>query len=468
MCASIQGHGETEMKGKDEGIDGDGDTLEGKRINQEKNGNFRRSLRNIFKWKNYRIYVITYCLFAAFSVLNSFLNLYLRDIGWSFVALGVVMSITSIVAVVARFLGGYIGDIVNRKKLAVVAALMFSAHYLCLGLSTEFIIIFSSLMIYAVTDLAKAGSTAYIMDNIPEDDSGLGLSLFTMLKAVGVVTLLILPVLVSEFGFGNSMRWLFIAGGVGLFISAIVRAKYLESSPQQSQNREETILSKLMADTKSAARLVFTTFPAILIIAVLDAFSDSLFRFGALIYTNEWLGVSIEGISIMLIVQLLVSVPLLLKIGRMADFSLRKATIGVYSLMPISVTLLIVASVVPFWAPVEFISSVSNFIPIVQIIFSTPFLAIVLKYVSDALWALIFLTIVQKMMPREHTSIIIGVFWGIVYLCYSIAPLIGGLLFECFSPIAAFVTVMILNIGILVSITRNGTLIQAEHDRKAE
>ncbi|MBS3794078.1 MAG: MFS transporter [Candidatus Thorarchaeota archaeon] len=454
MCAYAQGQ---EEKVAEEG-DNWRDAVD--KENQEDTEGIRESLRNIFQWKNYRIYLATYTLFSAFGILSRFTNLYLREIGWSFILLGIVITITSTVATLSRFIGGYIGDIMDRKNLAVIAAAMLSVYYLLIGISTEFIVILVGLLIYSLADLARGGSSAYIMDNMPEDNSGLALSLFTALQVVGVGTLIVLSFLVSEFGFGNSMRGLFAAAGIGLFISAVVRAKYLESSGHKQTSEHGSFIKGFIKDNKRAAKLVVITLPAVLVITVLDSFSDSLFNFGALIYTNEWLGVSIQGISIMLIVQLLVSVPLLLKMGQVADRSLKKAAIGVYSLMPISVLLLLLSAVIPYWAPMNFISSVSSILPVFEVVFSTPFLAIVLKYVSDAVWGLMLMTIIQKLMPREDTSKVLGVFWTIVYISNSLGPLLGSVLFTYLHPAILFILVLVLNIGILASITRNGLFVK--------
>lgn len=462
----------TYLKGQEKKVDEEGQDRAGVargeiQENSDDEIGIRQSLHNIFQWKNYRVYLATYALFSVFGVLHNFTNLYLREIGWSFVLLGTIVTITSSVASTSRFLGGYIGDVTNRKNLAVVAALMLSIYYLLLGVSTEFGIILFGLLIYSSSSIAKGGSSAFIMENIPEDNSGLALSLFTALQACGVVILVALAMLVPQYGFGNSMRWLFTVAGIGLLISAIVRAKFLEGSGHKRRDEEESFLGGFIKDNKHAAKLVVTTLPAVLIIAVLDSISDALFSFGALIYTNEWLGVSIQGISIMLIVQLLVSVPLLLKIGQVADQSLRRAAIGVYSLMPISVALLLLAAVFPYWAPMSIITSVSSIIPVFEVLFSTPFLAVVLKYVSDAVWGLMLVTIIQKLMPRQDTSKVLGVFWTIVYISRSIGPFIGGLLFTYVHPIALFLLVLVLNIGILASIARNGLFVHGDDDTEA-
>ncbi|MFX1484456.1 MAG: hypothetical protein ACFFCP_14850, partial [Promethearchaeota archaeon] len=89
-------------------------------------------------------------------------------------------------------------------------------------------------------------------------------------------------------------------------------------------------------------------------------------------------------------------------------------------------------------------------------VFSTPFLALVMKSVNDSLWYLLLLIIIQKNLPRQDTSKVLGVFWFTVWMCASIGPLVGGLVFQYFSQSDLFILIFILNILILGWISRQG------------
>ena len=105
------------------------------------------------------MFLLTSWVFNAFTVLYSFLNLYLRQgLGWDYIIIGAVMSLTTVITAAMRFIGGYVGDVVNRKLLSVFAMFLAAAFHLMIGLSEEFIFIFSALIVYATIDVGKSGS----------------------------------------------------------------------------------------------------------------------------------------------------------------------------------------------------------------------------------------------------------------------------------------------------------------------
>jgi hypothetical protein len=89
-------------------------------------------------------------------------------------------------------------------------------------------------------------------------------------------------------------------------------------------------------------------------------------------------------------------------------------------------------------------------------VFSTPFIALVLKSVNDAIWYLLLLTIIQKNLPRRDTAKILSVFWFIVWMFASIGPSVGGIVFEYFYQGHLFIFVLLLNIVILGWIATKG------------
>jgi cyanate permease len=130
--------------------------------------------------------------------------------------------------------------------------------------------------------------------------------------------------------------------------------------------------------------------------------------------------------------------------------------------MPLCALLLLIAPIFPYWVP-EFVrnqaDSVFNGL---GAIFSTPFVALVLKSVNDSVWYLLLLTIIQKNLPRRDTAKILSVFWFIVYLLSSIGPFVGGFIFQYFYQGYLFVVVFVLNLIILGWIATRGLVRPAE------
>ncbi|MGY5874113.1 MAG: MFS transporter [Candidatus Thorarchaeota archaeon] len=414
---------------------------------------FWSSVKDIFAWRNYSIYLLTAWVYNAGAAVGSYFNLYLWTLYGDYILIGAMLSFYFIIAGITRLIGGYVGDVVDRKNLSVIAMLIYAAYYIVLGLYTDPTIVLVALMFLASVEIVKGGSSAYIMDNIPREHSGLALSLFTAGRSFGIITLLVFGAMLPLIAFGEALRFIYLAIGILLLLCTIIRAVYLESSGKQEKNGERHILKDFVVENGRIIRLLLTTVPGMLAVMIIDGISDAIFKFGALIYTNVTLNVEFAGINVILLATLLIQVPLLLKVGRFTDrMGVQKASLLVYSIMPISAYLLFIAEGFTYWAPLSVVSSAEAVFSGLGVIFSTPFIAIVMKYVNDSLWWLVLFALVRRKLPPKDTSKILAVFMTVVFICGSIGPLIGGFLFELMPQSWLFLIVLVLNLLILLTI----------------
>ncbi|MFW9814137.1 MAG: MFS transporter [Candidatus Thorarchaeota archaeon] len=417
------------------------------------------SIKNIFSWRNYSVYLATGWVYSAFSYLSLFFNLYFVTelVPGGYVILGALLAITNIFTSLSRLGGGYIGDVVNRKHLSVLSMFMLTIYNLILGLSTELTWIFIALLFFSVMETFKGGSSAYIMDNIPKRHGGLGLSLFQIGRLFGIVILFLFAILTPVMGFGASLRLLFLIGGLCLAVTVIIRAAFLEGKPPELTRNGVSLPRAFYQDNKRAFSLLITTVPGMLAVVIIDSLSDSLFKFGSYIYINEEVEIEIPGIIIMSLVTILVTVPLMLGAGRLSDqYSLKKLALAIYSMVPICALLLVMSPTMPYWAPDTVISRAESLMVGLGAIFSTPFLAIVLKSINDSVWYLLLLIIIQKNLPRKDTAKILSVFWFIIWMFASVGPFVGGLIFQYFYQGNLFLVILLLNLVILGWIARQG------------
>lgn len=427
---------------------------------QELKIGIRASLKVVFAWRNFKIYLITAWMFNAFVYLNSFFNLYLWSIMPSLVFIGAIGTISAAISTAARFFGGYVGDTVNRKSLAVISMFIIATYYLMIGLFVDPVLIFVAITIYAAVEITKGGSTAFIMDNIPRDHSGFALSLFTAGQAFSIITLVIFGILFPIFGFA-AYRHLHLIAGVVLLVSTLIRVVYLESSPQEGREEGSRLWKSFIDDNKRALKTLLAVIPGMIVVCVFDSISDSFFKLGALIFMYEELFIDVPSMAIMFIVLLLIQIPLLLKIGRLTDRRGVKSTaLLVYAIMPISAALLILAPFYPDWAPASFILAANNLIPGLGVVFKTSFVAVVLKYVNDTLWYTIVLVLIRKRLSSKDTSKILSLFWFIVWMSASLGPIVGGIISEITGIAFLFIMVLILNIIILAAIARYNLVIR--------
>ena len=421
---------------------------------QDQKIGLRDSLKAIFLWRNYKVYLATAWFVNAIIYLDSFFNLYIWTIVPNLVFVGGISTAASIISTVGRFFGGYIGDRVNRKSLAVASMFILAIYYLMIGIFIDPLFIFVALIINASVEVTKGGSNAYIMDNIPREHSGLALSLFTAGRILSVITLSVFGILYPLMDFA-AFRLLSLFGGILLIVSAILRARYLEDSKENKREAGTKLWRVFIEDNKRALKLLVAVVPGMLVVCILDSISDSFFKLGAFIYLYTDLYVSIPSMVIMLIATIVIQVPILLKVGRLTDRKGVKSTaLLIYAIMPISAALLILASSFPFWAPQSFSTAADALVPGLGIIFKTSFLAVVLKYVNDTLWGTIVLVLIRKRLPSHDTAKFLSLFWFIVWLTSSFGPLIGGIISESTSILYLFVGVLILNLFILGAIAK--------------
>ncbi len=422
-------------------------------IENEPSYSIRESLSKLFASRNFTIFLGTAWVTNTFTYMSLYFTIYLRVIGWDYILMGIVLSVVSAVEAISRLLGGYLGDITQRKTMAVAAFLMIGTYYLLMGIFVDPIMITGALLVYALFNIAKSGSSAFFMESIPKEHGGLGIGLFNTGKIFGIITLLAFGIIIPIFGFPESFRLVYLTAGILVFFCSLLRAVYLEPCEVNSRNKDETIWKDFVKENKRAFQLLLASAPGLLTVVILDSLSDNIYRFAALVYTYEVLEIDILGINMILIFTLIISVPLMLKVGRLTDEKgVKRGALIVYSMMPISALLLILAQSVLYWAPQSWSSALNAIVPGLGVVFTLPFIAIVIKYVNDALWWMVVLILIRKGLPEEDTAKILSIFWVVVYVASSIGPFIGAVIFELLTPSLLFFTVILLNLAILAAI----------------
>ncbi|MGY5877006.1 MAG: hypothetical protein RTU30_14745, partial [Candidatus Thorarchaeota archaeon] len=324
---------------------------------------------------------------------------------------------------------------------------------LVIGIFTDIVVVFVALMFLSTAELMKSGSGAFAMDNVPREKSGFAFSLSTAGRSFGIITLLIFGAMLPLIEFGQAYRIAYVVISMFLFLATAIRAVSLTGGEKPAEQIEGHILKDFFVENGRTVKLLLGVMPGIIAVMILDSISDGIFKFGALIYTNETLNVSFVGINVIFLFTLLIQVPLLLKVGRFIDrMGIEKASLMVYSIMPICAFLLFISQDFLYWAPATLVQDANQIFDGLGVIFSTPFIAIVMKYVNDSLWGLVLYTLIQKKLPQKDTAKILAVFTTIIYLCGSIGPLIGGLIFEYVQQSWLFLVVLVLNLIILLTI----------------
>ncbi len=418
-----------------------------------------QSVRRVLSNRNWTIYLATVWVYSSMGVLNQYFTLYFRDIGISYIMVGVLISLMFVVNMMGTVFSGYIADNYDRRKLSAVTMIVNGIGFLMLSVSTDIAAIAISLVIFGLAAFTSTAGQAYAMEQIDRRLGGVANSLFTLGTTWGLVPLFLVTILLGAgAGFIEVMQLLLFIAGVLYLISALIRLTALKSLPRAIRaEREGNILRDFLRENIRGLRLLFRVFPIFVAVISIDAFSDSFYRFASLYYVNETLAFTIAEINLMILVTLMFSVPLTLVLGRVFDKrGGRGLTIAVYAVMPIAVALLIFAQEVPYIAPSSWLDAANSIFPGLSVVFSLAFIATAMKTINDTLWFSILGTYILKSLPRQDLGKMLSLTGVVVMLFVSVGPIPAGLIYDAWQGLPLLYAVVVLNIIILaVLITKS-------------
>jgi MFS family permease len=422
---------------------------------------FLASLKSVLTYGSYSVYLITSWILGVFGIimqsylmlfLRDFLEFYMPEIGLVYVTIGFIVLGYMAVELTARFFGGYIGDNYNRKWLSVLTMFISGIGMFIFAFSSGLLGLIVGSILFAGSALFASGSTSYIYEQIEPEHSGLAMGIFQTSSGFGLIGLGIVTWLLAiGVPFVLTIQIVFYVGFLCFMATAIIRAVFLaEPQPIVRKQLQTNRARDFLKQNKNALKLLWVILPVFTVVLILDALSDGFYRFVSTFYLNEALGFSIGEISIMLIVVLAFSIPLSVWVGSFFDArGSRRAITIVYSVMPITLILLILAPLFPYWLPIPIVESLIASFPIVEPLMSTAFLAIAMKNINDILWWTLILTYLRKALPRSETAKMLSIFFIVVFLANLITPIPSGFIYTLFGALPVLSIALILNLVIL-------------------
>ncbi|MGV9170851.1 MAG: MFS transporter [Promethearchaeia archaeon] len=282
---------------------------------------WEESFRGVTAKRNCSVYLITVWIYSSMLVLDRYFAIYFRDIGISYVLIGILFSVLFGIRLVGNFVSGYFADNYDRRKIAVGTMALSSAGYLLLSVSGDFRTLAVSMIIIGASAFTRTAGRAYYMEQIDRKFGGVAQSLFTLGTGLGLVPLYVVSILLNLGGvFVDVMRILLFIAGILYSVCAVIRATVLKSTkiPERQQDVDH-ILEDFKSENSRGLNLLAKVFPVFLAVLIVDALSDSFYRFTELYYMNETLDFGMHEINLILFITLLISVPLTLLIGHLFD-----------------------------------------------------------------------------------------------------------------------------------------------------
>ncbi len=435
----------------------------------EKEKGFFSSLRAVLTYRSYSVYLITSWILGIFGIiLDSYMMLYFRQILVDFVAIGLLILFFTAIQLIMRIFGGYVGDNYNRKWLSVLTMAVSGLGFFILGtlppfigaiyipfvgsVSTPLLWFMFGAFVTASSAIFASGSTSYIYENISPEHSGLAMGVFQTSVGFGLIGLALVTWLLGVgVSFVVTIQLLFLVGGFCYIAAALIRTAFLApAKPILRKNRSANTFRDFFQQNGHAIRLLLVILPVFMGVLILDAISDGLYRFVSMFYLNEDLLFSYGEISLMLIVVLACSIPLSITVGGFFDRrGSRRAMVVIYAVMPICITLLILAPAFPYFLTPNVVDYLVGVSPVFRPLLSTAFIAMACKRINDILWGTLILTYLRRAIPRSETAKMLSIFFIVIMVANLFTPLPAAFTYTIFGATPVLLVSLLLNFVIL-------------------
>lgn len=411
-----------------------------------------QAVRTLLSNKNFSIFILTAWIYSSLQVINRYFPLFLRDIGLTYIMVGVLVSILTGVSLIGEFVSGYLADNYDRRILASTTMAINAVGYFIIAYSGDIIMMALGFMMFGISSFTGKGGTAYIMEQMDRRHGGVGVSLFTLGTVFGLIPLFAVGVLLN-FGvtFLGVMRTMFTFSGIAYMVCAIIRIRWLDSTqPRKRIAKSDSVIRDFFSENIRSIKLLARVFPVFIAVFCIDALSDTFYGFANLYYVNETLGFGIGDINLMLLLTLTFSIPLTLYLGRLFDkHGGKKLTLMVYSVMPIAIGLLIVAQYVPYIAPTLWLETADSIYSGLSVLFSLAFIATAIKSINDVLWMSVINTYIQKSLPRQDLGKMLSLTAVFVLTIVTFGQIPAGVIYELFQGLPLLFMALGMNFIIL-------------------
>ncbi|MHA2303527.1 MAG: MFS transporter, partial [Candidatus Thorarchaeota archaeon] len=192
-----------------------------------------QSVKRVLSNRNWALYLGTVWIYSSMNVLNQYFTLYFRDIGVSYIMVGIVISLMFVVNMIGTAFSGYLADNFDRKKLSGITLTINGIAFIMLSFATEIYAILIAILIFGLSSFTSTGGQAYSMEQIDRRLGGVANSLFTLGTTWGLVPLFVVTILLDiGTSFVVIMQMMMFAAGILFLISAFIRLTVLKSLPR--------------------------------------------------------------------------------------------------------------------------------------------------------------------------------------------------------------------------------------------
>jgi len=358
-------------------------------------------------------------MFAMF-LWRPFWGLYILELGGTKSSIGLLTTIASLTTLLVQLPGGVISDRIGRKRVIILASVLGFLPPIIYRYSTHWTTLIFGAVAASVSTLAMPALNALIADSLPEETRATGFGASTMAWYMSIsVSIPLGGYILDRLGVVKGTQLGLLASIILMVPVVLLRWKYIEETVEVKPEKSAKPRFSF-AQLKGVPREIWK----LILIAILSSFGFQVFWSYVVVYSVEEIGVTMMQWSYVSTVANFLAACFMIPSGYLSDRMGRKRII-VLSQLGLSLSSLLYAysTGYPGIISARILGSVGEGLG-----------GNVMGSMGGASWQ----ALVTGIAPMESRGSILGLMGTITGLVTSPAPVLGGYLYETFSPQAPF------------------------------
>ena len=355
--------------------------------------------------------------FAMYMPLTYY-SLYVLELGGTPFTVGVIGFAHSLSLMSVQFLGGYFADSYGRRKLVVMMTFALAGSYILYALAPTWKILLVASVIEGLSLVYMPALRAILADSLPPEKRGLGYSISVLVFAPSMASPFVAAWFVERMGMLRGMRLIYLASSVIYFLAAVLRIR-LRETLRERRYRPLDALKSYPRAFREGFRVWSSVPRETLWLSIIYVASFSVTWLCSpyyVIYATDELGVDETFWALLVAIQNAASYVFSIPLGKLVDAVGRvKPLVASMALLSAAVSLFITGRIV--------------FLPIAFTLLGT----------SSVLFSTSYQSLQTDLVSAEYRGRVIGFTYFFAYMCQAFTQLVGGYVYESFSPRLPFI-----------------------------
>ncbi|MCX6654073.1 MAG: MFS transporter [Candidatus Bathyarchaeota archaeon] len=273
---------------------------------------------------NYLLLIVTWLIMDITNEIpTSFFELYVIELGGTVFIIGLINFALKIAFATVSFPGGYIADKFGRKGILIFSTLAMGFNFLIFAFAPDWRYIMVAMVTGNLLRISNPALQAITADSIPPKRRGIGYSIQQLtIDLTSTPAPLIAALLFARYEFVNGMRIAYLFVSLSYFIAGILRYRLTETIENPEKIKIKELLKAFPLSYVESIKTLFRipkTLQYLILGDMILSLAFSLVGSYIIVYATSDLGLSKLEWSIVLTAQALLTLLLIVPIGKLMD-----------------------------------------------------------------------------------------------------------------------------------------------------